>query len=275
MDVSEFWDFSDPEKSETRFRDAVTETDDPTERAILLTQVARTFSLRRDFDRAMDVLNEIDQSLSPEVEVRWNLEKGRTANSSGDRDGARRFFEKATQVAVEAGLEFLAVDAVHMEAIVAPDPETAIALNERAIEMAADANDPKARGWQGSLLNNQGWSYHDLGRFDDALRIFEKTVTYFESIDKPDRARIGKWSVARTLRSLERFDEALSIQQTLLDAEGDPSGYTSQEIGWNLVALGRESEASAFFKTAIEKLEADDWYVANNADELEKMKAHT
>jgi hypothetical protein len=83
----------------------------------ILTQVARTYSLRKRFDEAHQLLDEIEPQLAsagPRVRVRYLLERGRTFNSSGNREKARELFVAAWEVARPSGLEGLAVDAAHM-----------------------------------------------------------------------------------------------------------------------------------------------------------------
>ena len=60
-------------------------------------------------------------------------------------------FIKSLELGQEGGHEFLAVDAAHMMGIVGGG--AALEWNEKAIEMAEAATDPKARNWLGSLLS--------------------------------------------------------------------------------------------------------------------------
>jgi len=50
-DIDSFWEYSDPAASEARFREALGDARGD-ERLELLTQVARTYSLRKDFATA-------------------------------------------------------------------------------------------------------------------------------------------------------------------------------------------------------------------------------
>jgi hypothetical protein len=68
-DVSSLWDFSDPQVSEMRFRQAlaVATGDDA---LILRTQIARTYGLRRNFEEARTILAGVQESVpsaSPEA----------------------------------------------------------------------------------------------------------------------------------------------------------------------------------------------------------------
>ena len=109
VEVLELWDYSNPAESEVRFRDALKEraaAGDAPLCGLIQTQLARTFSLRGQFERAHALLGESD--LSGEVSVGgvyWHLEKGRTWNSSGEREVARKHFEIAMSRAVELDLD--------------------------------------------------------------------------------------------------------------------------------------------------------------------------
>ena len=49
MDIDSFWEYSDPAASEARFRAALSSAQGD-DRLELLTQIARTYSLRQRFD---------------------------------------------------------------------------------------------------------------------------------------------------------------------------------------------------------------------------------
>ena len=90
------------------------------ERLELLTQIARTFSLRGQFDEAHKQLSEVERQLSsasPPARIRYLLERGRTFNSAGEKEKARDLFTEAWELAQAVHKEGLAVDAAHMLAI--------------------------------------------------------------------------------------------------------------------------------------------------------------
>jgi tetratricopeptide (TPR) repeat protein len=153
-------------------------------------------------------------------------------NSSGHPDEARPRFEAAFGAASEARLEFLAVDALHMLAIVAPRAEQN-ALNQRALDLAESATDPRARQWRGSLLNNMGWSAFDRGDLDTALALFEDALAAREEQGKQSEILVARWCIGRCLRELARVDEALAIQLELaaeLTAAGKTDQYVDEEL---------------------------------------------
>ncbi|MBL8040324.1 MAG: tetratricopeptide repeat protein [Chthonomonas sp.] len=269
--IRSLWDFSNPEKSEQVFRDMLPSGDDLYDLE-LRTQIARTYGLRRRFDDARTELASAlaDAPTEPSrFHVRYELEIGRTENSSGNIEDAKPHFHRAFELAQELGEEFLLVDAAHMLGI-AYTGEAGLEWNLRAIELAKAARDPETQTWLGSLLNNTGWTLHDMGKFESALSIFQDAEQYFRARESADRLHIARWSVARCLRSLGRTDEALATQLELIP--DDTSGYAAEEVGECMLELGRAEEAKPYFATAAEKLSKDDWFVANCADRLARLR---
>ena len=109
-------------------------------------------------------------------------------------------------------LPYYAVDAAHMLAIVSSGEEQ-LDWNRRGLAMAAGSDDPRARGWKGSLYNNLGWTHHERG-----------------------------------LRSLGRVEDALRMQRELqaeLERSGEKDQHVVEMIAACLTALGRAGEAPA------------------------------
>jgi len=276
-DIDSFWEYSDPATSEERFRSAL-ETAKGDLRLELLTQIARTFSLRRRFDEAHQVLNGVEKQLAnagARPNVRYLLERGRTFNSNGEKDKARELFIRAWEQAQQGNLEGLAVDAAHMVAITVSGGPEAIDWNQRGLAIARGSQDPKARGLIPAMLNNSAWDLHDMGRFEEALLLFEEAQAEWIVRRKPEQIRTAKWSVARCLRSLRRHEEALTIQHAL-EAEhneaGSTDGYVLEEIAENLALLGRMDEAKPYFERAFVELGKDDWFVKNESERLANLK---
>lgn len=230
----DLWDHTDPATTETRFLALIPQLQDSMEILELKTQIARTHSLRRQFDQAHHWLSEVEagfEQASPRVQVRYLLEKGRTWNSSGEKGKAAQLFQQAFELADGAGLQGFAADALHMLAIA--QPEQGISLNRRALDYIELATDPAAKAWRGSLLNNLGWSLFDAGELEDALGVFREALQVREDQGKPGPIRIAWWCIARVLRALDRKEEALAIQHRLkaeLEAAGDHDPYVDEEL---------------------------------------------
>lgn len=270
----ELWDMSQPAATERHFHDRLSQTpaDFGEGHLQLLTQIARAQGLQRQFDAAHKTLDEVESHLStgaPVAHIRYQLERGRVFNSSGHPDKARPFFMQALDAAQTQSEDFYAVDAAHMLAIVA-SPDEALGWNRRAMQIAEASESPYARRWLGSLYNNIGWAYHDLGDYAQALDTFERALAWFEQRDPPapERVRIARWTVARALRSLKRHDEALAILRTL---EGKGDGYVDEEIGENLLEQGDPASAAPHFAKAYALLSTDEWLQANDSARLERM----
>lgn len=268
IDIDTLWNFDDPAATEMRFRLLEAETQ---------TQRARTHSLRRQFAEAHAILDLVEPLATPEnarLRVRYLLERGRTHNSAKEKDLARRLFREAWELARSAGEDGLAVDAAHMLGIVETGDES-IFWNAEALKLSQSSSDPKARKWLGSLSNNLGWTYHDLGRFDDALACFQTALAARKEAGAPGPERIARWCVARCLRSLGRLEEALEIQQVLRaehEASGSSDGYVSEELGECLLALSKPAEARPHFARAHELLSADPYLAENEAERLAHLK---
>lgn len=262
MNIRSLWDFDDPATSEAVFRRLLAEAQGD-DALSLRTQIARTHSLRRQFAQAhaeLDALLPALDGAGPEPRVRHLLERGRTLRSAGERQQARPLFAQAVELARAARLDELAVDAMHMVALVEPDTADQLAWNDRALALALASDEPNARAWEGSLANNIGMSLHGAGRFDEALASFRQALAARERDGKPVQLRIAHWMVAWTLRALRRHEAALAIQLRLereWAEAGAVDGWVFAELGENLLALGREAEAGSWFGRAIDALGDD------------------
>jgi hypothetical protein len=228
-DPADLWDFDDPAASEQRFREAAVGPD----RAVMLTQVARALGLQQRYDAGHALLDEVAAGpLDDEARVRLPLERGRLLRSAGDPAGARPAFDEAAALADELGLEALHLDALHMQALVA-EPAESVELIERALAMAAVADDVRARNWDASLLNNLGMLRVDAPDLDGAAEAFAAALAARERIGVPADIRVARWMVAWVLRLQGHNEDALAIQRELkaeLDAAGAADPYVEEEL---------------------------------------------
>ncbi len=277
-DFDSLWDYSNPDQTESKFREILLQIPEKDSAYLeLLTQIARTQGLQRKFEEAHKTLDQVEKALDANpsrAQVRYLLERGRVFNSSGHSNQAQPFFEQALDLAKQLGEDFYAVDAIHMLAIIA-EPASALTLNLQAIQLAESSGQEKARNWLGSLYNNMGWSYHDMGDYESALNIFEKAEAFRRENGTEDRRRIATWCVARTLRSLNRIEEALSKQLALkaeFESAGETDGYVFEEIGECLLALKRQEEARPYFAKAHEVLSQDEFLAEQEPDRIARLK---
>ena len=278
LDFDSLWDYSDPRQTETKFREILLQIPENNSAYLeLLTQIARSQGLQQKFDRAHQTLDQVERRLgnyASRAKIRYYLERGRVFNSAGHPEEARPFFEQALDMAKNLSEDFYAVDALHMLAIVAP-PASSLDLNLLAIQIAESSEQEKARGWLGSLYNNTGWSYHNMGDYESALKIFQKAEAVRKSKGRANEQRIAQWCVARTLRSLKRIEEALSKQMKLRDeyeAAGESDGYVFEELGECLLALERAQEAQPYFAKAYEILSQDKWLSEKEPDRIARLR---
>lgn len=279
MNIDSIWNYNNPAETEKKFREIIAKGNHEKDFVLeLKTQIGRTLSLRQMFDEAHTILEEVESQLdtaSEKVKVRYLLERGRTFNSSGKKEESLQFFSDAYELAKASGIDNLAIDALHMIAIVVP-PDEALDWNMKAIELAHGSQDDKAKKWLGSLYNNSAWSLHDLGKFDEALELFMKNVEWHTENNSGIELCIAKWCVGRTLRSLEKTKEALKLQMNLADEikhKGfEEDGYVYEEIGECLLSLDRTEEAKLYFAKAYELLSQDTWLVKNESERLNRLK---
>lgn len=266
--LDDLWNYSDPAESERRFRAAIDSSPDSQDE--IRTQIARALGLQRKFEEAFGELANVRSGASPIVRVRLALETGRLYRSSGKPKESKPHFQAALREAKAARLDFYAVDAAHMIALVVT-PQESIIWHEEGLRLARTANEERAREWQGSLLNNLGWTYHDLGRFESALATFQHAYEFRKSRTDAEATRIAEWCIARALRSLSRHDSALDILNRLV--KGPEDGYVFEELAENLDALGLREQARNHFKKAFEILSKDDWLMKNEAARMERLRS--
>ena len=278
-DIDSLWDFDDPAATELQFRSllARAETDGSVGyHAELLTQLARTQGLQQNFDSAHATLNVVSEMLGQAGErarVRYLLERGRTFNSSGEKAKAATLFQDAFDLASQEDLQTLAVDAAHMLAIALPD--SAMAWNLRALEMAEAATEPGARRWRASLYNNLGWTYFGRDDYDSAVTMFEQALVCREEQELPREVLIARWCLAKCQRHLGNVEASLSVQLELeseWDALGEPDGYVLEEIAECLLLLQRETEARRYFSKAYEYLSLDPWLIRDEKERLTRIQ---
>ena len=244
LDVAPLWNYSDPEGSEQRFRQALAgaSSDDALE---LQTQIARTYGLRRRFAEARQILAGIEPAIAhaaAQAQVRYHLELGRTYASPAHprqeitaeaKEKARSAYTQAFEQAKAARLDYLAVDALHMMNEVDSEPADQLAWDEKALAYMQASTQDEAKKWEGSLRNNLGYAYHLAGRYDEALVQFRLSLAAHQRSGRAAAARIAHWMIARTLRFQGKAQEAIAIQLRLereWDQAGEPDPYVYEEL---------------------------------------------
>jgi tetratricopeptide (TPR) repeat protein len=260
IDIGPLWDFEHPEVSEQRFREALNSAA-PDDQLILQTQIARSYGLRRDFERARSTLKIIEpkvQGASPQAQVRYALELGRTYASAThaqgsltpeEKDIARTQYSRALDIAKGAKLDALAIDAVHMLAFVDTAPADQLRWAQEALALVEQTSQPDAKKWEASIRNNTGYALHQLGRLDEALAQFEFALALREQGTNAQATLIARWMIAWTLRAMGRAQEALDMQLKLeaaCAALGKPDQYVFEELELLYKQTGDTARADAY-----------------------------
>lgn len=197
---------ADPKTSEQRLRAADTNRFAPrADRDELATQVARMLGLQSRFSEALAMLDGITGT-EPQVRVRVLLERGRVLNSSGSGTAAEPLLEEAARLAQAHGLLFLALDALHMLAIV--DQSKAELWTRRALDLLAGVTDERTSRWAIALHNNLGWTLQDDGDYPGALAEFESALAAARRWGTPGQQEAALDAVSQCRRSLGRADAA-------------------------------------------------------------------
>ncbi|QJT23094.1 hypothetical protein IBG34_12980 [Aeromonas media] len=274
------WDYQDPAATALRFHALL-----PAARAAadlqleleLLTQLARTHSLQRQFAQAHQLLDEIEPRLTdatPRARLRTLLERGRTFNSAGDKASARTLFEQGWQLGLKLGETGLAIYAAHMVAIAAPLEEQS-RWHQLAMTLAERSADDKVRGWLPSLYNNQGWTLFELGRFEEARACQQKCLAWHQQHSNQGKAFIARWSLARLSRAQGLHEQAMAelsqLKADMAEASAPEDGYLFEELGENGLMLD-DPAAPEYFARAWFLLSRDGWLQANEAERLVRLK---
>jgi tetratricopeptide (TPR) repeat protein len=280
--IHSLWDFNDRAASEQRFREALKSAsgDDALE---LETQIARTFSLRRDFVQANAILDGVQSRIAvssrPAVRVRYLLERGRSLNSAGQFDAAKPLFQEAYDIALkEPALIGLAIDAAHMFGF-SKDKDEAFRWTELGMKLAMASDHPDALGWRPGLANNLGSTERERGNLDAAMAHFQVALAEHLARSKPPQIRIAYWQVANVHRLQSHTDEAVAIQLRLekeADQAKSPDVYIYSELAQLFStpthAKRDLAEAKRYALLALALAEKDTWMVKNEAELIAKLR---
>ena len=260
IDLRPLWDFAKPALSEERFRAALANAQGD-DALILKTQIARSWGLRRDFDRARQILAEVQPQIAQagaEPQVRYWLELGRTWASATHKPEqltpeaktqARSAYDRALSIAKAAKLDGLAIDTVHMYAFIDTDAESGLKWADEGLKLAKASTQPEARRWEATLRNNRGVALNELKRHDDALAELKTALQLTEAGGNAIDIRVAHWMVANTLRLMGRLDEAREIQLRLereWEADKDPDPYVFEELEAIYKAQGNAERAAHY-----------------------------
>ena len=271
------WNWNDVAATEAKFREILPMAEragDASYHVQLLTQIARTYSLRGKFAECHALLDTVEKMLTPDLKratARYFLERGRAFNSANQLAKAMPVFTEAWRTAEAGGEMGLEIDALHMLAIAESDPHKKIEWNLKAIGLA-EAN-PKF-GWRRPLYNNIGDCYSAVQDYANALIYYKKLIALqSEGGGSPDIYTLK--DEARATRLLGHPAECLTIVKPIFDsmlANGTDDGWMREEVAESLQAQGKAEDAKPHFVKAYELLSKDDYCINYEQDKLKHLK---
>ncbi len=226
-----------------------------------LAQIARMYLILNNKEEGRKWLRQAEERASDDDPMGWSRYLGVRGRFEWQDDSlavARKTFDEMYVYCNTNGLTSRAVDAAHMIAIVATDPEEQIEWGKRGIE-AAEAYGEES--WLGPLWNNLATTYYDIEQFDSALACFLKAREYHWRFSGELAKLYADYHVGMTCRLLGKYKEAAAwLRPVLAWAErlGDHSatGQALEDLGEIAVAEGRKAEGLNMLKRAREEYRA-------------------
>jgi len=286
VDLDILWKPQDPAASEIMFRNflpAARQSQDADRSHLieLLTQVARAQGAQAQYNEARATLEEAGKLLEDDAstyrvsaKIRYLLERGRLYVLEKTPAQGRVLFSQAWTLAVNSGDDFFTVDVARMMASIVPQKEQEEWLL-RAIQIAEASPQEKARRWLGSLYASLGWKLFDLRQYDNALATMQKSLSHFKAFGSEREVFVARWSAGKILRQMNRLEEALALQKSLLSQLGPsdaPDGRLFEEIAECLQALRQTDEAQMYFERAYKELSSEQWLTDNQPLKLKRLK---
>jgi tetratricopeptide (TPR) repeat protein len=286
QDLDEIWRMFEANVAEDRFRKLLGHCEshasqDQSTQIEILTQIARAEGAQKRFSealanlaRAEELLEGGQSSYRVSAKIRWLLEKGRLYVLQRTPSQARPHFAEAWTLASHSGEDAFAVDVAMMLATIEP-PKAQQDWLMRAIRLAEESPQAKAKAYLGSLYAAMGWKLFDVRQYEQALELFQKSLSHFKLRGTNRELFVAKWSVGKLLRTMGKPEEALIIQNALL-AElgigGPKDGRLYEELAECLHSLKRSAEAQSYFELAYLELSTDEWIVDNQPAMLKRLK---
>lgn len=278
---------SDIEKNLRGLLPAAFELEDKSIYLQILSQIALTQAMQKDFKGAHDTLNEAEKSLTSKdylAKIRILLERGRVWMQSGDNEAALPYFIESYTLSEKHHFDYHTANAAHMIAIVAQTPEEKIKWNALAIELVEKSKSIKAQAWRGSLYNNLGQAYIEAQLYEEALSALRKALAFREEEGYVPNVRVAQWAVARALRFQGQHEESLKILLQLKDDYDFMLKHNKLDIPKEMLPSVRglvfeelaevyAAEARKFAKLAYEDLSHNEWFI-KESQRLERLRSY-
>ena len=267
LNISDLWDFADPQASEKIFLKKMKEhSKSAFEVWELQTQVARALGLQKKFIEAFHVLDSIQAGLeyAPVCEskdlvgIRYNLERGRILLITEKMEDAIRYFRFAYKLAMKINADDLSIDAIKMLLNLTSTDER-IELGLKGISIATKRGNENLYPSIGELATGVGQAYLENKEYQKAIEQFMHARDIFSKLIDAENARTSRLSICIAQRGLGNYKEALlelRMQEEWLKKSDNLDGIIFEEIAENLLAL-RHNSSSVYFCKALECFQAE------------------
>ncbi|GAB5592796.1 hypothetical protein Unana1_07696 [Umbelopsis nana] len=210
-------------------------------RAEIMTQQARAMGLLGQFDVALRILARAKEKSSAPIScIRYLLEYGRVLRLSGKPDESASYFRQAYDEAVNVE-DYYAADAAHMLAILDPTagPNDDTTWLEIVLAIARKSDYPPTKQWAAIALNDAAGSSFNQGDYQRAFETFTEEsklrkvdMETCNTAKTKDAFRNARWSIAHTLRHMNRDEEAYHLQRKLLSDVREELLILTQKRGY-------------------------------------------
>jgi len=238
-----------------------------------LAQVARSHLIQGKKEQGRSWLEKAKALASKKMPMGWSRYlgvRGRFEWKDDQLEEATATFKEMYQFCLSHKLHSRAVDAAHMVAITAPHEEQ-IVWGKKGIEAAEEGH---LENWLGPLWNNLGWTFEEMGRYEESLDALLRAREYHWKLGSEHNKLVADWSVGHAYRQLEQLDEASHWLRPILawaerryvtDPNPDAAewvGHSHRELGQLAIARGEMEEGLGHLRKAEEKLgeaEMQEW----------------
>lgn len=160
-------------------------------------------------------------------------------------------FKEMYQFCMANNLFDRAIDAANMVTITG-QMEERVEWGKMGIEAAEKGN---LESWLAPLWNNLGWTYSDLGRYEESLEALKKAREYHYKKENEKAMLIADWSVGHAHRMAGQLDSAsvwmnevydwavIRYDQESLPENAEWVGFSHRELGEIALADGENKKA--------------------------------
>jgi len=283
------WGLGNPVDVEKKFSELLFEAQKLENKSVylqILSQIALAQAIQQKFDEAHKTLNLAQSQLNSGyiiAHARILLERGRVFHQAQNVGAAKKYFMQSFELSEKNNLDYHTINAAHMIAIVEDEIDNKIFWNLRALELAEKTEDKRAQSWLGSIYNNLGQNFINKKEYRQALAVFKKALEYREKEGYAPNIRVAKWNIGKILRLLEQIDDALEIQNKLLNEYNEIVINKKYDLsidmfelirGWVYEELAElyNAKAQFFAKAAYADLSNNEMFKNTSPERLSRLK---